>query len=40
MITEGVKLMGCIRVRLGEDIKVIVIPSGEGLDLVLPEIKP
>jgi prohibitin 2 len=23
--------------RLGEDIKVIVIPSGEGLDLVLPE---
>ena len=26
--------------RLGEDIKVIVIPSGQGLDLVLPEIKP
>jgi len=24
--------------RLGEDIKVIVIPSGQGLDLVLPEI--
>ncbi len=26
--------------RLGEDIKVIVIPSGQGLDLVLPEIIP
>lgn len=26
--------------RLGEDIKVIVIPSGQGLDLVLPEIMP
>ncbi len=26
--------------RLGEDIKVIVIPSGQGLDLVLPEIQP
>ena len=26
--------------RLGEDIKVIVIPSGQGLDLVLPEIRP
>ena len=26
--------------RLGEDIKVIVIPSGQGLDLVLPELKP
>ena len=26
--------------RLGEDIKVIVIPSGEGLDLVLPELTP
>ncbi len=26
--------------RLGEDIKVIVLPSGQGLDLVLPEIKP
>ncbi len=26
--------------RLGEDIKVIVIPSGQGLDLVLPEITP
>jgi len=26
--------------RLGDDIKVIVIPSGEGLDLVLPEITP
>ena len=26
--------------RLGEDIKVIVIPSGQGLDLVLPEINP
>ncbi len=24
--------------RLGEDIKVIVVPSGQGLDLVLPEI--
>ena len=24
--------------RLGDDIKVIVIPSGQGLDLVLPEI--
>ena len=26
--------------RLGEDIKVIVIPSGQGLDLVLPELRP
>ncbi len=26
--------------RLGEDIKVIVIPSGQGLDLMLPEIIP
>ena len=26
--------------RLGEDIKVIVIPSGQGLDLVLPEFQP
>jgi len=26
--------------RLGEDIKVIVIPSGQGLDLVLPELQP
>jgi len=26
--------------RLGEDIKVMVIPSGQGLDLVLPEINP
>jgi len=26
--------------RLGEDIKVMVIPSGQGLDLVLPEILP
>jgi len=26
--------------RLGEDIKIIVIPSGQGLDLVLPELKP
>ena len=26
--------------RLGEDIKVMVIPSGQGLDLVLPEISP
>jgi len=26
--------------RLGEDIKVIVIPSGQGLDIVLPEIQP
>jgi len=26
--------------RLGEDIKVIVIPAGQGLDLVLPEIMP
>src|SRR3990170_8221914 len=25
--------------RLGDDIKVIVIPSGQGLDLVLPELK-
>ncbi|MFC1873360.1 prohibitin family protein [Chloroflexota bacterium] len=25
--------------RLGEDIKVIVIPSGQGLDLVLPELQ-
>ncbi len=26
--------------RLGEDIEVIVIPSGQGLDLVLPELLP
>jgi len=26
--------------RLGEDVKVIVIPSGQGLDLVLPELNP
>ncbi len=26
--------------RLGEDIKIIVIPSGQGLDLVLPELQP
>jgi len=26
--------------RLGEDIKVMVIPSGQGLDLVLPELLP
>ncbi len=26
--------------RLGKDIKVIVIPSGQGLDLVLPELNP
>ncbi len=26
--------------RLGDDIKVIVIPSGQGLDLVLPEFQP
>jgi len=26
--------------RLGEDIKLIVIPSGQGLDLVLPELTP
>ena len=26
--------------RLGEDIKVMVIPSGQGLDLVLPELTP
>ncbi|MFC1991751.1 prohibitin family protein [Chloroflexota bacterium] len=26
--------------RLGEDIKVMVIPSGQGLDLVLPQITP
>jgi regulator of protease activity HflC (stomatin/prohibitin superfamily) len=26
--------------RLGEDIKVMVIPSGQGLDIVLPEIIP
>ncbi len=26
--------------RLGEDIEIIVIPSGQGLDLVLPEITP
>ena len=26
--------------RLGEDIKVIVIPAGQGLDLVLPELVP
>ena len=26
--------------RLGEDIKIIVIPSGQGLDIVLPEIQP
>ncbi len=26
--------------RLGEDIKVMIIPSGQGLDLVLPELLP
>jgi regulator of protease activity HflC (stomatin/prohibitin superfamily) len=26
--------------RLGEDIKVMVIPSGQGLDLVLPDLQP
>jgi len=26
--------------KLGKDIKVMVIPSGQGLDLVLPEINP
>ena len=26
--------------RIGEDIKVIVIPGGQGLDLVLPELQP
>ncbi|MBA7655387.1 hypothetical protein ES703_63291 [subsurface metagenome] len=26
--------------RLGEDIKVMVIPSGQGLDLMLPELQP
>lgn len=26
--------------RLGEDIKVMVIPSGQGLDLVMPELQP
>ena len=26
--------------RLGEDIKVIVVPSGQGLDVVLPELLP
>ena len=26
--------------RLGEDIKIMVIPSGQGLDLVLPELTP
>lgn len=26
--------------RFGEDIKIIVIPSGQGMDLVLPEVKP
>ncbi len=26
--------------RLGEDIKLIVIPAGQGLDLVLPELEP
>jgi prohibitin 2 len=26
--------------RLGEDIKLMVIPSGQGLDIVLPEINP
>ncbi|MFC1872321.1 prohibitin family protein [Chloroflexota bacterium] len=26
--------------RIGEDIKVMVIPSGQGLDLVLPELQP
>lgn len=26
--------------RLGEDIKVMVIPSGQGLDLVVPEVTP
>ena len=26
--------------RLGDDIKLIIIPAGQGLDLVLPELKP
>ncbi len=26
--------------RLGDDIKIMVIPSGQGLDLVLPELQP
>ena len=26
--------------RVGEDVKVMVIPSGQSLDLVLPELKP
>ncbi len=26
--------------RLGEDIKIMVIPSGQGIDLVLPELQP
>ncbi|MBI2857539.1 MAG: prohibitin family protein, partial [Chloroflexi bacterium] len=26
--------------RLGKDIKLMVIPAGQGLDLVLPELKP
>ncbi|MFC1873908.1 prohibitin family protein [Chloroflexota bacterium] len=26
--------------RLGEDIKIIVIPSGQGLDIVIPELNP
>ncbi|MEE8413439.1 MAG: prohibitin family protein, partial [Dehalococcoidales bacterium] len=26
--------------RLGDDIKVMIIPSGQGLDLVIPEISP
>ena len=26
--------------RLGEDIKIIVIPSGQGLDMVIPELQP
>jgi len=26
--------------RLGEDIKIMVIPSGQGLGLVLPELLP
>jgi hypothetical protein len=26
--------------RIGEDIKVMVIPSDQGLDLVLPDLNP
>ncbi|MFC1938416.1 prohibitin family protein [Chloroflexota bacterium] len=38
-LTPGV-LQYILLDRLGEDIKVIVIPSGQGLDLVLPELQP